>query len=116
MNTVPDLVSIFESVSTSIPSWLGWLLYVSIVASAVALAACLFQKLACRKVSARLIYVVWILVCLRFVLVWAPESPTSFLNFFERPSETTSCQPFEFEEDAKRVTEGLSFDLSLIHI
>ena len=86
------LISFFQSSTTSMPGWLAWLLYISLVASVVALAACLFQKMACRKVSARLIYVVWILVCLRFVLVWSPESPTSFLNFFEL-SETTLSQP-----------------------
>lgn len=113
MNVSFGLVSVFESATAAMPLWLGWLLYVSLVASVVALVACALQKLACRKVSAGLIYVVWILVCLRFVFVWTPESPTSFLNLIQDNNKPEITESFQSDSNADVVIEGLELGLDI---
>ena len=100
MKTIENCVAFFASALgptfDQMPVWIGWLLYLTLVASVVALLACAFQKLVGRRVSARLIYVIWILVCLRFVLFATPESPTSFLNLIQRTAEPVQTEQAEF--------------------
>ncbi|MFK7768680.1 MAG: M56 family metallopeptidase [Mariniblastus sp.] len=104
MNSLSNSIAFFDSAFSStleqMPDWIGWLVYLSLVATVVAMLAIVFQKLAGRRMSARLIYVVWILVCFRFVLVATPESPTSFLNLIQGSTDSVQTQPIEFEPKA----------------
>ena len=122
MNFVSNVATFFDSTLDSLfgqmPFWIGWLVYLSLIASVVAVLACVFQKLAGRRISARLIYVIWILVCLRFVLVATPESPTSFLNLIQQPASPVETSPIEIESDATQTvvqlqTSNIEFETEL---
>ncbi len=116
MNFVSNVATFFDSTLDSLfgqmPFWIGWLVYLSLIASVVAVLACVFQKLAGRRISARLIYVIWILVCLRFVLVATPESPTSFLNLIQRPASPVEALPIEIDATQLQ-TSNIEFETEL---
>lgn len=83
-NLFYDSIS-FDSAISSSESAIQFLLSVSAIGSAVVIFAVLLQVLLSRFVSAKWVYVFWILVVARFVLFVVPESPTSFLNLITQP-------------------------------
>ena len=70
------------------------LLMVSAIASITVVVAMLIHRVVDNKVSASCLGLLWLLVLCRFVLVIAPESPTSLMNLIPKSSEPV-VEPFE---------------------
>lgn len=74
-----NLVSSFSTEST-----IQLIVAISIVGAILVLFGLLFQALIRRQVSAKWLYLFWILIAFRFVLFAVPESPTSFMNLISQ--------------------------------
>lgn len=87
--TFDFLVSTPDSLRLELEFVFAAVLFVSLIGGIVALAGMVLQKLLGRFLPNRLMYCFWVLIIFRFVLFFAPASPTSFLNLLvtsERPS------------------------------
>ena len=61
-------------------AWMNIVLQASLLGSLVAIIAVCIERLLQRRMSTNHFYLLWCLVLVRFVLIWAPQSPASYLN------------------------------------
>ena len=61
-------------------AWMNIVLQASLLGSLVVIIAVCIERLLQRRISNNYFYLLWCLVLVRFVLIWAPQSPASYLN------------------------------------
>lgn len=88
---------LFNPIAATIADSFSGLIMVSAIGSLIVIAAMLLHALISRFVSARWMYLLWLVVMLRFVAFVGPESPTSFLNLIPDSSERIAVSELKVE-------------------
>ena len=92
-----DIANTNESLGSFGDHAFQMLVTISLIGSLIVLVSlalhCLFRK----RLSAKWLYLLWLVVIVRFALFAVPKSPTSFLNLVASNHEVSTQADFEFE-------------------
>jgi beta-lactamase regulating signal transducer with metallopeptidase domain/Flp pilus assembly secretin CpaC len=91
------------------------LLLVSSIGSLLMVAALLLHLFLSRFVAARWMYLLWLVVLIRFVIFFAPESPTSFLNLLPAAMNTPATTNISAVSVGLPATDAVSIDANIVH-
>ncbi len=92
------------SISATATASFQQLLWVSVIGGSIVLVALLIHGLFSQRVRPGWIYLIWLVITARFLLLVVPASPLSFLNLFAQTSHQRQLPPVEIWPPLYRTT------------